>query len=172
MRTLFNDFGRPEKAEGDWLILVPAIKPCDATPDGEPAIELRIRRMPDTQAIKFETKYGREDLTVDAAGRKRAQRVLTGEESLSLSWDKAAWAWTDCKNLGVSIEDEDAAEFYGRHLGKPITVGTKLLLDGQLNDAIKRRLFGLQTDLAIWCIARARELSAKFTEDEKEARGN
>jgi hypothetical protein len=108
--------------------------------------QLRITRLSDEMREAAEQKYG---------VLKRDKR--TGVRSLVIPDDPdtrravgyfyAFRMWTETKNVYIKCENEEAAELYGKELGKKVEIGESVCIDGNLSDNIKNAI--LKDDLGL-----------------------
>jgi hypothetical protein len=165
-QPFISDVGTPEGDKGEFFEIQAAS--ADA-----PAVRFRVRRIPDTKARAIEKKHGR-DGQGEIGGFKRPQLIFDTRDALNAALaEKASWAWTDSENLYVRVADDEARDFYRRHLNdETIEVGASVKLDGRLNEAVKRRLMALEENLVGWTLRASASLDAELTKAEKARQGN
>lgn len=164
MKLFATDFEKATADLGAFFLI-------DRDEDAGVDIAFRVRRIPDSVGQRFEKKYGREEQIARPAGGKRPQRVFSLDELQGVLTDKADWAWTDTRNVVISIGDEGAADFYTKELGRqddPVKVGDEVVLDGKLTSAIKRRVFAQDANLMTWILQRSETLDKKYRGEETE----
>lgn len=160
-----SDAGTPETSDqGEWFNLQ----------DGPPPVEARVRDLPDHKSRAIERKHGRETHSREQlTGTSRPTIEYPDRTAASAAiFEKACFAWTDCRNLVIRIVDASAAEFYSKHLGEVVTAGQDVRLDGRLNDAIKLRLFAKQEGLAVVLLRLSAQLKADLKAAQNAKRGN
>lgn len=119
---ILKDYGKSENDLGVWFPFG----------DAEPApFEVRVRRIPYSEAQKISKRYGRETMTVvDGIRRPQIERSL--EDTTKWILDQAAWAWVDARGLKLEVADDEAARLWSGLIKNDVKVGEVIELSGAL----------------------------------------
>lgn len=172
--ALFKVFGKAENDQGEFFTYMQEpYKNPDTGQEETREVRLKVRRMPVDMQLRFERKYGRQDMVADpSTGYKRPQHITSQDDNLAIAKDKACWAWTDCENVELIIGDEDAQVQWSKLLGEQVGIGQAVRLDGRLNDNIKRIIFAADFKIVGFIIEKVGELLRRQSEKEQGLSGN
>lgn len=162
----FVIFGDPELDRGYWF-RYGAGRGIDGR---ELDVEFRLRRIPLNKAQEIEARYGRKKQIQTGAALVPARERTEGEVT-DLMLDKAAFCWTETRGLVVTLGDEDAVAAFsvldGAH-----EVGSKIELNGETPESIKRFILSRVLGLVLWIVERVDELEKAVGREEATAAKN
>ena len=154
IEPFFRDIVDPDKDPGEAWKLGDAkiVKPGKKLKDGaKPAtvdLNLILRRMPTEMVAELEELWKIDRELTDMAGNKRDTKEWDhGPRLLRFGLERCVWMWLDTENLVVGVGDQDALTMYvkayeeaGRTVPPTLKVDGNVLIDGILNDDVKRHL--------------------------------
>lgn len=147
---MFVVYGNPELDPGSWQTW-----PGSVTKEKPKGVGFRIRRLPFDKAQELEARYGEEKQITLGAQRVPA-RERTEEETGALLIDKAAFAWTESRDLEV-VPGDDAARAIFSPYAQDAAAGSPVKVDGEVPDVVKRYLLSRYLDLVLWIVRIATE---------------
>ena len=162
--SFFEERGSEVKDQGQRLFF-------DRDPVTKKQVYLLLRRMP----MAVEESYRKRYLKRYRNKRNgKLEYVFDETRALEFVLDRLSWCWCDTENLTVTIMDEEAATFYRDALGNnaQVETGKDLLLDGRLNEAIKRRLLDRFPNLSNFVIEKLQDMNEDNQAQEDEQTEN
>lgn len=129
----FLDRYQGEEQPGTWYTI-------GTDPETKKVVALRVRPLVPKKREAIRRKLGKPK--VDRSTGIRTT-IIPASKDHEVGIEFGVYCWTDCRNFTVRMGDADTAALYARELGRAefpdprITVGSEVLLDGRLTEAIK-----------------------------------
>lgn len=131
----FLDF-YSEKAPGQEFCL-------GSDPDTKQDVMVYVRSVPGNVIEDIERKH-RKRKTVKGGA---PVYEIPQNKKLLVAFEQAAYAWTECKGFTAVPRDKEGAALFSKELGRKISIGETVVLDGKLTDRIKIAIFNMNTKI-------------------------
>lgn len=155
-------FAATDVDPGEWFTFREA--------EGE-KLEARVRRLPNAERERIERKHFGKVRRLTYTDDGPVQELNRDKQSAAMR-ERASYCLIDTRGFELQPGGEDGARRLGDLLGRKVSVGDVVSLDGQWTDALKDLIFAGMEDLEAWVNERSADIAKRDREQEKEAEGN